>query len=79
MKTAFLFLIRAQRAMAPFWRPLFGAPGPCCRFHPTCSEYAEEAVRLHGILRGSAMALRRLLRCHPWGGDGFDPVLEESS
>ena len=74
MRTAALFLIRAQRAFSPFWRSLLGSPGPCCRFHPTCSEYAEEAIRTHGLLRGGGLAFRRLLRCHPWGGAGFDPV-----
>jgi putative membrane protein insertion efficiency factor len=74
MKTAALFLIRAQRAFSPFWRMLLGATGPCCRFHPTCSQYAEEAVREHGVVCGGVMALRRLLRCHPWGGAGLDPV-----
>lgn len=47
---------------------------PACRFEPSCSEYAAEAVELHGVLRGSVMAARRVLRCHPWGGAGFDPV-----
>ncbi len=45
-----------------------------CRYLPTCSEYALDAVRLHGPLRGSVMAFRRFSRCHPWGGDGYDPV-----
>lgn len=48
--------------------------GPRCRFLPTCSEYALEAVRTHGALRGGWLALRRIGRCHPWGGDGYDPV-----
>lgn len=47
---------------------------PACRYTPTCSEYAEEAIRRHGAARGSWLALRRLLRCHPWGGTGHDPV-----
>jgi putative membrane protein insertion efficiency factor len=47
---------------------------PACRFHPTCSEYAMQAVGLHGILRGSLMALWRLARCHPFSKGGFDPV-----
>lgn len=51
--------------------PLFP---PCCRFTPTCSEYAIEALRVHGCLRGSWLAVRRILRCHPWGGSGHDPV-----
>jgi putative membrane protein insertion efficiency factor len=45
-----------------------------CRFYPTCSQYAEEAVALHGAARGGWLALRRLLRCHPFGASGFDPV-----
>ena len=45
-----------------------------CRFVPTCSEYALEAVELHGALRGSWLAVARLLRCHPFGGSGYDPV-----
>jgi putative membrane protein insertion efficiency factor len=49
---------------------------PRCRFLPSCSEYAQEAVRRHGVLRGGLMALWRLLRCQPWGGGGFDPVRE---
>ena len=47
---------------------------PSCRFTPTCSQYAIEALRRHGPMRGSWLTLRRLLRCHPWGGRGFDPV-----
>lgn len=45
-----------------------------CRFTPTCSQYAVEAIMKHGIFRGSWLALRRILRCHPWGGSGYDPV-----
>ena len=48
--------------------------GPSCRFMPSCSEYAREAVVTHGPLLGTWLALRRLLRCHPWGGEGWDPV-----
>ncbi len=47
---------------------------PSCRFTPTCSAYAEEAVAKHGAARGGWMALRRVLRCHPWGRSGHDPV-----
>jgi putative membrane protein insertion efficiency factor len=48
--------------------------GPRCRFLPTCSDYALEALESHGLRRGGWLTLRRLARCHPWGGDGFDPV-----
>ena len=78
MKTAAIILIRTQRVFSPFWRMLFATPGPCCRFHPTCSQYAEEAIREHGVVRGGSMALRRVFRCHPWGGAGFDPVRKVS-
>lgn len=47
---------------------------PSCRFTPTCSAYALEALRKHGPLRGTWLSLRRILRCHPWGGSGYDPV-----
>ena len=48
-------------------------PSPC-RFVPSCSTFALEAITTHGALKGSALALRRLARCHPWGGHGYDPV-----
>jgi uncharacterized protein len=47
---------------------------PSCRFMPTCSAYAEEAIERYGARRGGWLALRRLLRCHPFGGSGYDPV-----
>ena len=47
---------------------------PSCRYTPTCSQYAIQALRKHGPLRGLYLAIRRLLRCHPWGGHGYDPV-----
>ncbi|AUL98749.1 MAG TPA: membrane protein insertion efficiency factor YidD [Pseudothauera hydrothermalis] len=55
---------------------LFISPllGPRCRFYPTCSHYALEALDTHGVLKGVWLALRRILRCHPWHPGGFDPV-----
>ena len=47
---------------------------PTCRFTPTCSQYALEAIRKYGLLKGGWLALKRILRCHPWGGSGYDPV-----
>ena len=45
-----------------------------CRYHPTCSQYALDAIDAHGPLKGSWLAIRRVARCHPWGSSGFDPV-----
>lgn len=47
---------------------------PCCRFHPTCSQYALEAVMRHGALKGSWLSLKRVLKCHPFHSGGLDPV-----
>lgn len=47
---------------------------PRCRFYPSCSHYACDALQEHGALRGSWLTIQRLLRCHPWGGEGYDPV-----
>lgn len=47
---------------------------PSCRFTPTCSEYAIEAITKHGPFKGTWLAIKRVLRCHPWGGSGYDPV-----
>ena len=69
MKAVLLWLIRFYRRRIS---PLFP---PCCRFSPTCSQYALEAVSKYGALRGGYMALRRLLRCNPfYKGDYYDPV-----
>lgn len=47
---------------------------PSCRYTPTCSEYARQAIIKHGPLKGLYLAVKRILRCHPWGGSGYDPV-----
>lgn len=48
--------------------------GPKCRFTPTCSQYAIEALKKHGVFKGLWLTVKRLSRCHPWGGHGYDPV-----
>ena len=48
--------------------------GGQCRFHPSCSEYGIESLRRHGAVKGSILTVRRIGRCHPWGGSGHDPV-----
>ena len=50
--------------------------GPRCRHLPTCSDYAEEALRKHGLLKGGWLSIKRIGRCHPWGTSGYDPVPE---
>jgi putative membrane protein insertion efficiency factor len=54
-----------------------GRPSPC-RYQPTCSVYAAQAIEVHGAVKGSWLAVRRLSRCHPWGGFGADPVPDRS-
>lgn len=67
-RAVFLALIRLyRRGISPF-------TPPACRFTPTCSAYAQEAIEKHGAGKGGWLALRRLLRCHPFGGKGYDPV-----
>jgi uncharacterized protein len=58
-----------------YQRVMAGRPSPC-RYVPTCSNYALDALERHGALRGSALVMRRMARCHPWGGHGWDPVPE---
>jgi len=70
MKILLLIPIRTYKyAISPLMA------GRCC-FFPTCSTYAEEAIIKHGALRGGYLATKRILRCHPWGGMGYDPVPE---
>ena len=68
MKRLLLAMIRFYRRYISPNKP------PCCRYIPTCSQYALVALRKHGLLKCSWLTLRRLSRCHPWGGSGYDPV-----
>ena len=70
LKAFLLASLRAWGGVSPFLRPR-------CRYWPSCSSYAAEAVERHGPARGGALAARRLLRCLPFGGHGFDPVPAE--
>lgn len=70
MKTVLTFLLRFyQVAISPML-------GPRCRFYPSCSNYALEAIRSHGAARGGWLAVKRVCRCHPWNDGGLDPVPE---
>nr|WP_083620907.1 membrane protein insertion efficiency factor YidD [Planktothrix paucivesiculata] len=68
MKNLFIILIKGYRLLIS---PLFP---PACRFHPTCSQYAIEALETFGIVQGSWLALKRILRCHPYHPGGYDPI-----
>jgi putative membrane protein insertion efficiency factor len=72
MRALLIALIRVYQL---FISPLLGNH---CRFYPSCSQYAREAIEQHGALRGGWLAIRRLLRCHPWHPGGVDPVPEPS-
>ncbi len=74
MKLLLIGFVRLyQIFLAPFLRFMNGGHGHC-RHDPTCSNYAIEALQVHGAIKGSALAAWRLLRCHPWGSHGYDPV-----
>jgi putative membrane protein insertion efficiency factor len=64
----------AAAAIGAYQRLLSPLLGPHCRYHPTCSQYAKEAVLKHGLLRGAWLGAARLLRCHPWNPGGVDLV-----
>lgn len=82
MKTRFLwfrvFIRTYQLVVTPFFSFLMG-PTSGCRYEPSCSNYCVEAVETHGLLKGGILAVRRILRCHPWtwagGSQGYDPVV----
>ena len=71
MKFLGLILIFPIKTYQILISPLLGLS---CRFSPTCSQYAVEAIQKHGPLKGSWLAFKRIIRCHPWGGCGHDPV-----
>ncbi|MFD2096175.1 membrane protein insertion efficiency factor YidD [Corallincola platygyrae] len=68
LQAALILLIRGYQIIIS---PLLG---PRCRFHPTCSEYSIQAIKVHGIVKGSQLAIRRIARCHPGNPGGVDPV-----
>lgn len=73
MKTLLLLLLRAYKlGISPYL-------GPKCRFYPSCSDYAAEAIRVHGPAKGSVLAAKRLCKCHPWHPGGFDPVPQKTT
>lgn len=78
MRILALKLIRFYQRCPFFHLPIFKTlflTDSVCRFQPTCSEYAYQAVERYGIMRGSALAVKRILRCHPWSEGGLDPLV----
>ena len=71
MKPARWLMVRVVRGYQLLVSPLIGNN---CRYQPTCSQYCIEAIERFGVWRGSWLTLRRLARCHPWGGSGYDPL-----
>lgn len=67
----FIILIKIYQTLISPFTPA------SCRFQPTCSNYAKEALEKHGFVKGGWLALRRILSCHPWGRSGYDPVPEK--
>lgn len=68
MAAPFIFLIKLYQWIISPWL------GPKCRYTPTCSAYTIEAIQKHGVIKGIWLGMKRLSRCHPWGGHGHDPV-----
>lgn len=76
MKKTLLFAIRIYQKIFSLDQGILSHfhSGRICRFHPTCSQYAYEAVKKHGVLKGVALGTKRILKCHPWNDGGYDPV-----
>jgi len=66
-----ILVLRIIKVYQKYLSPLLG---PSCRFHPTCSEYTFQAIETYGVFKGSILAIKRILRCNPWGGSGADPL-----
>ncbi|MBT8235094.1 MAG: membrane protein insertion efficiency factor YidD [Bacteroidia bacterium] len=64
----FVFLVRAYQLLISSWTP------SSCRYSPTCSHYTLEALKKHGLFKGGWLSIKRIASCHPWGGQGYDPV-----
>ena len=74
-RLVYLILQKVMLLFITFYRTVISPYTPAsCRFTPTCSQYAMEAIKKHGPFKGLFLAVRRILRCHPWGGSGYDPV-----
>tara|TARA_E500000331_G_C16693066_1_gene470560 strand:+ start:178 stop:420 length:243 start_codon:yes stop_codon:yes gene_type:complete len=76
MKFIIYIVVIPIKAYQLILSPLFG---PSCRFQPTCSTYAIEALKKHGLIQGLWLTIKRLVKCNPWGGQGFDPVPEKKN
>ena len=64
-------VLKIIRVYQKYISPLLG---PSCRFHPTCSEYTFQAIETYGVFKGGILAIKRILKCNPWGGSGADPL-----
>ena len=67
-------VLKVIRVYQKYLSPLLG---PSCRFHPTCSEYTFQAIETYGVFKGGILAIKRILKCNPWGGSGADPLPKE--
>ena len=69
-----VLVLKIIRVYQKYLSPLLG---PSCRFHPTCSEYTFQAIETYGVFKGGILAIKRILKCNPWGGSGADPLPRE--